>query len=531
MKSSTYWSNRANQILADNQDAATEQILRINRAYDKALSELRHDIDLIFIKYAKKHNLTLAEAKRILNEEVPNNVDELRQRLSQTSNEELKDSILAELNKNAYRARISRLEALQQSIGTNYGILTGEELSISRNAYINTINSSYHRTCYEFQKGMNLAFDVSNINTRAVDMILNTKWAGGNYSSRVWNNTQELANRLDDTITRGFLDGKSLSKISEELEDLTECGKSAAERLVRTETTYFNNQAALQGYEEVGIEKYVYISTLDLKTCSCGKHGKPSCGSLDRKVFEIAKQQPGVNCPPMHPFCRCTIRSYINDEILNRCQRRARDPITGKNELVGNMNYDEWYNKHVKGNPQAELAAKKQQNLSADKKQYEKYKEILGKEAPKSIDAFQELKYTDSKQLDALKNRFTDSFCKKDFDDIPNYHKKCSNLLTRRWYDAHDKNIPKLIDTTKSIEEQARQAHGLRNMYRTQARDLMENQKERRQLDIDFPNLSFEEQIKKKFDDKGMNREQAIEDILKTASKTNKKVNKTLGME
>lgn len=347
MKSNAYWINRVNEVLADNHQSSTEQIIRINKAYEKAAKDLQKDIDKIFIKYATGHNMTLTDAKRALNGKIPNNVDELRLRLAQTSNEELKKSILAELNKNAYKARITRLEALKQSLSVNYKLLADKELKLSKKIYIRTIKEAYYRTCYNFQSGINLAFDVANINTRAVNMILNTEWFGRNYSDSVWNNTQALVDRLDETITSGFLSGKSLKDIAKNIAELSSFGMFAAERLVRSETTFFNNQAALQGYKEVGVEEYVYVCTLDLRTCSCGKKGKPGCQQLDRKVFKISEQEPGKNCPPMHAFCRCTVRSYINDEILNRAKRRARDPETGKTYLVDNMSYEDWKNKYI----------------------------------------------------------------------------------------------------------------------------------------------------------------------------------------
>ena len=406
MKSNAYWINKVNEVLADNHQSSTEQIIRINKAYEKAAKDLQKDIDKIFVKYATGHNMTLSEARKALNGKIPNNVDELRLRLAQTSNEELKKSILAELNKTAYKARITRIEALKQSLSVNYKLLADKELKLSKKSYIRTIKEAYYRTCYNFQSGINLAFDVANINTRAVNMILNTEWFGRNYSDSVWNNTQALVDRLDETITSGFLSGKSLKDIAKNIAELSNFGMFVAERLVRSETTFFNNQAALQGYKEVGIEKYVYVATLDARTCSCGKNGKVGCQQLDRKVFKISEQEPSKNCPPMHAFCRCTVRSYINDEILNRAKSRARDPETGKTYLVGNMSYEDWKNQYVKGNSQAELAVKKQRNLSADKKQYKEYKSVLGKEAPKTFEAFQSLKYNEVDKWSNLKTLY-----------------------------------------------------------------------------------------------------------------------------
>ncbi|MBU3203117.1 hypothetical protein KPL30_02835 [Clostridium algidicarnis] len=114
---------------------------------------------------------------------------------------------------------------------------------------------------------------------------------------------------------------------------------------------------------------------------------------------------------------------------------------------------------------------------------------------------------------------------------MPSSHKNTSDLLTRKWYKSHDENIPNLIDKIKPIEDQAKQAHDSRNTYRTQARDLMKNQEERKELDIENPNITFDTLVESKMKRKNMSREEAIKDTLKTAMKTNKKVNKSLGLE
>ena len=59
----------------------------------------------------------------------------------------------------------------------------------------------------------------------------------------------------------------------------------------------------------------------------------------------------------------------------------------------------------------------------------------------------------------------------------------------------------------------------------------MADQEERKRLDIDKPNKSFEELIVSKMADKKLSRKEAIEDIYKTATKTNKEVNRSLGLE
>ncbi len=105
------------------------------------------------------------------------------------------------------------------------------------------------------------------------------------------------------------------------------------------------------------------------------------------------------------------------------------------------------------------------------------------------------------------------------------------NIDVRKWYIAQNNKIPDMIDKTKSIEEQAKQAFELRNKHKFQARELMKDQEARKYLDEKEPIETFEGLIKRKMKDKGFTREETLKDILKTATKARKKVNKSLGLE
>lgn len=115
--------------------------------------------------------------------------------------------------------------------------------------------------------------------------------------------------------------------------------------------------------------------------------------------------------------------------------------------------------------------------------------------------------------------------------DILKNKESLSNLDARKWYLAHDEKIPDLIDKSGSIEKQARQAFELRNSFRTITRDMMKDQETRKELDKSDPNKTFEELLESKMRRKGLTREEAIADILRTATKTRSSVNKKLGLE
>lgn len=122
-------------------------------------------------------------------------------------------------------------------------------------------------------------------------------------------------------------------------------------------------------------------------------------------------------------------------------------------------------------------------------------------------------------------------FLKSEYEDIKDLQHSLSNTDVRIWYKAKDAGIINKIDTNKPIKEQAEEAFKMRNAYRTQARELMKDQEERKKLDIEHPNRSFEETVEDKMARKSMTKEQAYNDIIATAGKTNKKVDKSLGLE
>ncbi|KAF5035722.1 hypothetical protein DSECCO2_582600 [anaerobic digester metagenome] len=103
--------------------------------------------------------------------------------------------------------------------------------------------------------------------------------------------------------------------------------------------------------------------------------------------------------PPFHVNCRCTTVAYIPEaQGAFTSTRAARDPVTGKTVRAKVESYEDWragLEKRV-GADKLAAAEKMAKNESVDFRQYEKYKGILGKDAPKSFASFQDLKYNNS---------------------------------------------------------------------------------------------------------------------------------------
>lgn len=336
-KSDTYWTNRSNKRMETYHKDSNRVILKISKAYEEAIKEINRDIERTLGNFMKGNDLTKSEAKKLLNQRIKNDLMERYKKILPTiEDEELKQKIIAHIESQAYGARITRLEALKESVYLNLATVADVELGESEKLYMRTINKAYYLNCYDIQKGLAIGFNVAAMPTEVIEEILKTNWSGRHYSDRIWRNSQVMTKKLEQVLLKGVMTGKSYRKLAIELEEMSEDGVFAAERLIRTEMTYISNQAELQAYKECGIDEYIFVATLDSRT------SKP-CRKMDRKRVKISDAVVGENLPPLHPWCRSTTRMGIDDEVLATMQRRARDPQTGKTYLVpANMSYSKW---------------------------------------------------------------------------------------------------------------------------------------------------------------------------------------------
>lgn len=457
MNNLSYWEKRKAQRMFEYMQSAEDTADQIATLYIKASRQLNFDIDEVFLRYKTKFGLSDKEARRLLNTlKDKTSMDELR--IALRGSGASKTAILAELESPAYRARIERLQLLQQQLDLVMKNIYKQEKDFSTRHYVQLANDSYYKSIFEIQKRIGFAFSFNTIDTKAIETVINSKWSGKNYSKRIWSNTKALSQDIKEELLLGLVTGRSEREMADIIANKFAQGSSVARRLIRTESCYLAEQMEMKSYEECEIEYYRYLATLDLRTSEV-------CRGLDGKRFKVSEQQPGLNCPPMHPWCRSTTIADISDIELAQMERRARDPITGKNKTVpANMTYQQWHEKYVNGKPEAELEEKKIKNHSFDRRQHEQYREILGNNIPEKLDDFQNMKYTDSErwielkeayrdvnwQRKALENHSSGEQHSSPFENQPNSvydNYKNGNLIQRRYYGKTGK--PRLdIDMT-----------------------------------------------------------------------------------
>lgn len=284
----SYWERRSTELMLHLEKGTENTINSLIQAYEQATKNINKEIANIFKNFAKDTGLDKKTLLELLNkkesEQYYKNLLEVIN--NNITDEGIKKKLLAKYNAPAYSYRISRYQALQDNIDVELKKLANIEQQITEIRYVDTIKEGYYHNIYDIQKGTGLGFSFAQIDNRTINLMLNKKWFDNkNYSQRIWKNQEKLANYISINMSADNMSGKSITKISKELSEFMNVGLFNATRLVRTETNYFANESEMLAYEELGIERYRYIATLDQKTC---KH----CAKLDNQVFNVKDRKP-----------------------------------------------------------------------------------------------------------------------------------------------------------------------------------------------------------------------------------------------
>lgn len=141
------------------------------------------------------------------------------------------------------------------------------------------------------------------VDRSTVQQMINQIWCadGQSWSNRVWNNTAQLQEALNDGLIECVLTGASPRNLKEMLITEFNVSYNRADSLVRTEIAHIQTQATRTRYENAGITEVYVWADKDERRCDI-------CGKLHEKRFLIGETMP----VPAHPRCRCRILPVID---------------------------------------------------------------------------------------------------------------------------------------------------------------------------------------------------------------------------
>ena len=403
MKSEEYWNDAAlrREIAVQTGTNYTgEEILKL---YDEALSDIDTEIQKIKINFQKRFGIDNETAEYFLTQaQQEDNLKTLIKSLEYAPDEQARQDILAYIRRDglsvrAYAARKERYEAVKAVIYARIKKVAVKEIEKLSERLQAVYKESYYGVIDDAAKQFDVGINFAILNENAINAAVSTKWHGKQFSQRIWDNTDRLATTAQNLVVKSFMSGEAWSKTADKLATTFQVEKYNATRLVHTEASHIHAMADLKAYEDIGAEQYRYLATLDYRTCE-------RCQQWDNMVLPLSEAREGYNYPVLHPLCRCT--TTIAVDLKNR---RARDPLTGKNDIVdGSVTYQEWYNSLSDEQKEAlKLSKRKDSNKTSDKLQHAKYVKVLGtKEVPRSFDKWIDIRYNDSEKYSELKSKY-----------------------------------------------------------------------------------------------------------------------------
>lgn len=298
---SNYWQERREELLKQMEKDEQKLFDKLDKLYAGQIAELERDIASYYQKYGRDN---VIEYRTLLNSISEQDREMLMQRMDEFATKYPQYAHLMPVRESIYR--LNELEAIQMEMYIQQyeiGAIEQEELQAHFEEYaLKSANLAAEQ--------MGFGDQFYSLNSSLISSTVGAAWSQGkNYSERIWENREKLAQYLNDDfaklIARGVSYDKCVADLAKRFGDVS---RRDIKRLVFTEGTFLFNETQAQVHENE-FDKYC-ISCADSRAC-------PICKSLQANQrinpVNFEDRTPGINFPPLHPWCRCSYTVQVDD--------------------------------------------------------------------------------------------------------------------------------------------------------------------------------------------------------------------------
>lgn len=346
MKNSEYWKLRFEQLEQAQNGRGAAAFAEIEKQYKEAQKQIEGQIARWYQRFADNNGITLAQARQYLKGAALKEFQwDVQDYIKYGQDNALMGGWMKELENASAKYHISKLEALKIQTQQSFEVMFSKQMGTVTGAMGDIFESGYYHTAYELQKGFNIGWDIAGLDQSQIEKVLSKPWAvdGKNFSERIWTNKEKLISELHGELTQNIMLGADPQKAIDSLAKKMNTSKQNAGRLIMTEEAYFSSAAQRDCFNDLDVEQYEIVATLD-------SHTSDICRSLDGQHFPMKDFEPGVTAPPFHVYCRSTTVPYFDENFGDIGERAARDEETGKTYYVpDDMKYQDWKQTFVDG--------------------------------------------------------------------------------------------------------------------------------------------------------------------------------------
>lgn len=296
-----YWASRREELLEQMERDETALQEKLAKVYDKQVKELERDIAAYYQRYGennvveyRKLMVSLSESDRRL----------LIERMDDFAKKYPEYAHLLPIRESIYK--LNELEGIQTSIR-----LQQLEIGAIEQGELEThFQRQAQRAANLAAEQLGFGSNFYGVNAQVVTETVGASWAKGKaFSDTIWDNREKLAAYLNDDfaqmVARGVSYDACAKALSEKFESAT---RNQSKRLIYTEGTFLFNEAQAQVHE-TDFECYA-LSCADSNACKICKDIQAE-QSINPARFD--DRSPGVNFPPLHPWCRCSYTVEVED--------------------------------------------------------------------------------------------------------------------------------------------------------------------------------------------------------------------------
>lgn len=344
MTNAEYWKQRFTQLEAAQNRKGATAYLEIEKQYKAAQNELEAQIARWYQRFADSNGISLAQAKQWLKgQDLAEFKWDVKEYIKYGKENAINGAWMQELENASSKFHISRLEALQIQTQNSLETMFAQQMGTMKKALSDVYASGYYHTAYTVQQGFGLGWDIAGLDQAQIEKVLSKPWAvdGYNFSTRIWNSKTKLIGEVHNELSKNLLTGADPQKAIDSLAKKMGTSKSNAGRLVMTEQAYFSSAAQKDCFNDLDVEEYEIVATLD-------SHTSDICRSLDGRVFKMSDYKPGVTAPPFHVYCRSTTAPHFK-ENFDAGERAARGADRKTYYVPDDVTYSEWKKAFVDG--------------------------------------------------------------------------------------------------------------------------------------------------------------------------------------
>lgn len=294
----TYWEKRQQQLNRQMEKDEEKLKKRLSSYFDTEYRKLEKQIAAYYKQYGTDN---VIQYRRLMEELPEEDKRLLIEQMDQFAAKYPEYAHLMPVRESIYK--LNRLEGLQYSVRMQQleiGAVENEQITAH-------LNRQAMRGVNAAAETMGFGKNFYSNNPDITNLFVNISWSNGeNFSERIWGNTSKLAYYLNTDIAQGIARGDSYDRLVKKLRKrFGDVSRNDAYRLIYTEGTYVMAEATMQPFTE-DFQKYRLSTVGDADVCDI-------CRGVASEVFDIADRQPGVNFPPLHPWCRCTFTIEVDD--------------------------------------------------------------------------------------------------------------------------------------------------------------------------------------------------------------------------